>query len=277
MTQLKKLAAACSAVLAMTALEAGAATGQGMPVTQINVYDGKAVEAPPAAEPAAEEKGDHTLAANIALVSNYVFRGYSQTDKGPAVQGGFDYTYNPLNLYLGTWASNVSSDGYYSASMELDVYGGWRPTFFEKLTLDLGVLGYLYPGNDSETVTGSGVNTVEYKLGASYDFGVVTPGFTVFYSPDWFTTEKDAWRYELSASVPLPMEFKLVGKYGWNRFESGSVQPDYEDWSIGVTKDVLGVTLGLAYTDTQSLNTKTDCPAPFQCDGQVIVSISKVF
>ena len=273
MTELKKLAAACSAVLAMTALQAGAATGQGMPVTQINVYDGKAVEAPPAAEPAAAEPaGDHSFTANVALVSNYVFRGQSQTDKGPAIQGGFDYTYNPLNLYLGTWASNVDSSGFDGSSMELDVYGGWRPTF-DKLTLDLGVLGYLYPGNDGNT---DGINTVEFKAGVSYDFGVVTPGFTYYYSPDWYATEESAQRFELSASVPLPMEFKLVAKYGWNQFDYDS-DNDYQDWSIGITKEVLGVTLGLAYTDTVDLDEKVYCPAPFQCDGQVIASISKAF
>jgi uncharacterized protein (TIGR02001 family) len=269
MSELKTLAVAVAAALSMAALEAGAATGQGQPVTQINVFEGKAVEAAPApaGEVAAEEKGDHSFTANVGLVSNYVFRGLSQTDKGPAIQGGFDYTYNPLNIYLGTWASNVSSDGYNGASMELDVYGGWRPTF-GGLTLDVGVLGYLYPSNE-----GGDLNTVEYKAGVSYDFGVVAPGATVYYSPDWYNTD-DAWRYELSASVPLPADFKLVAKYGWNRFDN---LKDYEDWSVGVTKEVLGVTLGLSYTDVVGLDSKTDCGPPFQCDGQVIASISKTF
>ena len=121
-----------------------------------------------------------SFSANVAIVSNYVFRGISQTDKGPAIQGGFDYTYNPLSLYVGTWGSNVSSDGYNGASMELDIYAGWRPSF-DNLTLDIGALGYLYPGND-----GGDINTVEYKAGLSYDFGMVAPGFTVFYSDDWY-------------------------------------------------------------------------------------------
>lgn len=267
MTELKKLAVACSAALAMAAFEAGAAAGQGQPVTQINVYEGTAA---PAAEPAAAataEEGDHSLSANVAIVSNYMFRGISQTDNGPAIQGGFDYTYNPLNLYLGVWGSNVDSEGYDGASMEIDVYGGWRPTFGD-LTLDLGVLGYLYPNTDN-----TDFDTVEYKAGATYDFGVVAPGITVYYSPDWFNAD-DAWRYELSASIPLPADFKLVAKYGWNDFDN---LKDYQDWTVGVTVDVVGVTLGLSYTDVVDLDRDTDCVAPFKCDGEVVFSVSKVF
>ena len=51
---------------------------------------------------------------------------------------------------------------------------------------------------------------------------------------------------------------------------------DYQDWSIGVTKDVLGVTLGLSYADSD-LDSDTECGAPFQCDGQVVFSVSKAF
>ena len=261
----KTLAAAIGAILGMSALPAAMAA-DGTPTTVINVYPegtAAAAEAPAAEAP----EGDHSFSANIGLVSNYVFRGISQTDKGPAIQGGFDYTYNPLNLYLGTWASNVSSDGYNGASMELDLYGGWRPTFFESLTIDLGVLGYLYPGND-----GGDFNTVEYKAGASYDFGMVAPGAFVYYSDDWYNTG-DSWRYELSATVPLPADFKFVAKYGWNEFDG---LKDYQDWSVGITTDVMGVTLGLTYADSD-LDSKNDCAAPFQCDGQVVASISKAF
>jgi uncharacterized protein (TIGR02001 family) len=267
----KALAAAIGAALGLSAMQAAMAA-DGSPTTVINVFP---EGAPAAAEaPAAEApEGDHSFSANVALVSNYVFRGQSQTDKGPAIQGGFDYTYNPLNIYVGTWASNVESTGFDGSSMELDLYGGWRPTF-DKLTLDLGVLGYFYPGNDG---TGNdGINTVEYKAGISYDFGFVTPGFTFYYSPDWYATDDSAQRYELSASVPLPWDMKLVAKYGWNEFGYDS-NNDYQDWSVGITKDVLGVTLGLTYTDTVSLDEKTYCVAPFQCDGQVVASISKSF
>ncbi len=54
------------------------------------------------------------FSANVALTTNYMFRGVSQTNNGPAIQGGFDYEYSPYNLYVGVWASNVdSSSGAY--------------------------------------------------------------------------------------------------------------------------------------------------------------------
>ena len=51
----------------------------------------------------------HVFSANVALTTNYMFRGVSQTNNGPAIQGGFDYQYSPYNLYVGVWASNVDS------------------------------------------------------------------------------------------------------------------------------------------------------------------------
>lgn len=40
----------------------------------------------------------HVFSANVALTTNYMFRGVSQTNNGPAIQGGFDYEYSPYNL-----------------------------------------------------------------------------------------------------------------------------------------------------------------------------------
>ena len=264
----KALAAAIGAILGMSAFPAAMAA-DGTPTTVINVFpEGTATAAAAAEAP----EGDHSFSANVALVSNYVFRGQSQTDNGPAIQGGFDYTYNPLNLYIGTWASNVESSGFDGANMELDVYGGWRPTF-DNLSFDFGALGYLYPGNDGN---GDDIDTLELKAGVSYDFGFVTPGFTFFYSPDWYQTDDSAQRYELSAAIPLPMDFKLVAKYGWNTFDYND-DNDYQDWSVALTTEVVGVTLGVAYSDTTGFDERVYCGAPFQCGSQFIASVSKSF
>jgi len=216
----KTLAAAIGAVLGLTALQAAIAA-DGSPTTVINVYPEGAPAAAEARPPRPRRATTASRPTSPSCPTTCSVASRRPT-RVPAIQGGFDYTYNPLNLYVGTWASNVSSDGYNGASMELDVYAGWRPTF-DNLTLDIGALGYLYPGND-----GGDINTVEYKAGLSYDFGVVAPGAFVYYSDDWYNTG-DAWRYELSAAVPLPWEMKLVAKYGWNEFDT---LIDYQDWSI---------------------------------------------
>ena len=46
-----------------------------------------------------------TLSANVALATDYIFRGFSQTAEGPAIQGGFDATCG--RFYAGVWASSL--------------------------------------------------------------------------------------------------------------------------------------------------------------------------
>jgi uncharacterized protein (TIGR02001 family) len=104
---------------------------------------------------------DLTVAYNVGLYSQYIFRGLTQTDRHPAIQGGIDLTHSS-GFYLGAWASNVSwlrdpygenqtdsSTSYYSKGgrMELDLYGGYRYTFSSGLGIDVGALRYQYPGS----------------------------------------------------------------------------------------------------------------------------------
>jgi len=79
-----------------------------------------------AATPALGQSSPHSWTANVGLFSNYLFRGVSQTAADPALQGGFDYAYaaGPVNIYAGTWGSNVSwledAGLYTGSSLELD-------------------------------------------------------------------------------------------------------------------------------------------------------------
>src|SRR5690606_30975216 len=95
---------------------------------------------------AAEES---PFSANVSIVSDYKFRGLSQTNAEPALQGGFDYAH-ASGLYLGTWASSISwlSDGQadVSSSLEWDFYGGYSGTSGE-FGYDFGLLYYYYPGS----------------------------------------------------------------------------------------------------------------------------------
>ena len=107
---------------------------------------------------AAEPASPHTLTGNVGLYSQYIFRGLTQTNREPALQGGFDYSHSS-GFYLGTWASNISwlRDGppaaaggpAYNAggSLEWDFFGGWKWGFAPDWTLDLGALYYWYPGD----------------------------------------------------------------------------------------------------------------------------------
>jgi uncharacterized protein (TIGR02001 family) len=107
----------------------------------------------PAAAPAAAPTPPYTLTANAGLFSEYRFRGISQTFKRPALQGGFDFAHES-GIYLGTWASNVSSNTYPNGNLEWDFYGGYKFEPTKGLGIDLGGIYYYYPG--SHTLPGAG-------------------------------------------------------------------------------------------------------------------------
>ncbi len=93
----------------------------------------------------------HTLTGNVGLYSQYIFRGLTQTNKEPALQGGFDYSHSS-GFYVGTWMSNISwlrDFGTYTsgASLEMDFYGGFKGTITGDLGYDVGILQYYYPGD----------------------------------------------------------------------------------------------------------------------------------
>lgn len=252
----------------------------------------------------AADESPHSLKANVALTSNYLFRGISQTNNGPAVQGGFDYTYVPWSLYVGAWGSNVDSSsgvgtyvvnnngdlvvtgpdtpnaefllleapGYDGASMELDIKAGWAPTF-GKLGIDLGYIRYQYPMTKTDAN-----NTNEYHLGLSYDIlGYVTPKFVANYSDNFYGLGV-AWYYDLTVAVPLPYAFSLSAHYGWTRYNNSVNHGggySYDDYSVSLSREVYnGVVLAVSWVDRNNTDL---CAPPFQCGSTGVVTLSKSF
>jgi uncharacterized protein (TIGR02001 family) len=102
--------------------------------------------------PAQGGKGglDFTISGSAGLVSDYRFRGVSQTDKHMAVQAGLTVMHKS-GLYASTWASNLAGWGQFGgANMELDLVGGFTKTF-KKVTVDAGLTWYMYPGGSNTT------------------------------------------------------------------------------------------------------------------------------
>jgi len=80
---------------------------------------------------AAQTPASSPVTGNVALVSEYRFRGIDQTFGKPAFQGGFDYNH-ASGVYLGNWNSNVNPGaGFGGANLEMDFYGGWKKAFGE--------------------------------------------------------------------------------------------------------------------------------------------------
>ncbi len=143
------------------------------------------------------------VSANLAITSNYVWRGMTQSSNSPAVQGGIDLGYN--GFYLGTWGSNVEFDNGTDNSLEADFYAGYK-TELAGIAFDIGYIYYAYP-NDSDAS-----NFDELYLGLGYDFGMFGVNGKYSYAIDSNIDTTDYW--EVGADLELPMEFTLAASYG---------------------------------------------------------------
>ena len=129
-----------------------------------------------------------TFTGNVAVTSDYVFRGISQSNSDMALQGGFDVT-TSAGFYVGTWLSSIDFNDPSDANLEVDIYGGYTGAIGKTgLTYNVGVYGYLYP----DVRDSSDFNFVEVYAGLSYAFGNFTLGGQVNYSNDFFAWPEPA-------------------------------------------------------------------------------------
>lgn len=195
------------------------------------------------------------FSGNIALTSDYVFRGYSQTMEDPAIQGGFDYTDD--FFYSGVWASNV--DFGIPGSIEVDVYAGVTPTL-GPVELDFGVTGFLYP--DSTNAFGE-FDFWELKAaGAITPVEALTLGAEANFSPDFTTNGGQSWYVEANAAYALTSMFSLSGAYGNQSVETANYYAgstdNYNAWQLGGTFEAYGFSFDLRYHDTDLATAVTE-------------------
>lgn len=232
----------------------------------------------------AAEESPHSLSANVALTSNYIFRGISQTGGDAAVQGGFDYAHSS-GFYVGTWASNVGwiedFQGYASGNVEIDVYAGFGNSIGD-FTYDVGAIQYMYPGKRAGAVD---ADTTE--LYASLGWKWFTAKYSYYISDEVFGfANADGSDYlDISASVPIGETGLTVGAHwGTFNFENNGAQ-DYDDWKVSLEYDMgklssitSGVTVGVAYTDTDADRAVwTDANGEFLGKDTTTVWVSKSF
>ena len=153
-----------------------------------------AIAALVAGSASATEFAGGTISYNVAATSDYVFRGFTQTDGDPAIQGGIDYSHGLF--YAGGWASNVDFADY-----ELDLYAGIKPVY-KDFTFDLGAVYYNY--NDDS------LDSTEVKAAVSHPFYKGTIGAAYFYNVDFDDTEY----YEINGSYPLTSKLSVSGALG---------------------------------------------------------------
>ena len=225
--------------------------------------------AAPAAEPAAAAAPaatpDWTITGNMALSSDYRTRGVSQTDKGPALSGGFDIAHSS-GFYIGNWNSNIDGGYYDGANLEMDIWAGFRGTVGD-VGYDIGAFYYYYPGSGGGgTGTGTpGIDNKEIYVGASYG-----PVSARVYIPigDFFSAEKlypgtgsadGSYYVDVSGSQSVGDGFALIAHVGYQKLKgaakitetNGSVANDYWDWKLGGSYTFsTGHVVSLVYIDT---------------------------
>jgi len=197
------------------------------------------------------------FSANVGFVSDYRFRGFSQTDKEPSIQGGFDWSHDS-GVYLGVWGSNVEFN---DAHIETDFYGGFANEI-GGLSYDVGLLYYAYPGSSDRF----NFNFIEGYLNLGHDFEVASVSAGAAYSPDFFGGTGDALYTNAGLSVPLPGDFALDAGVGYQMVEQGS---PVVDWSVGLSKSYLGFDFSVAYIDTDQ--------TAVGAEATVIFAISRAF
>ena len=231
---------------------------------------------------AATTASPHTFTYNVGLYSQYIFRGLTQTNKDPAVQGGADYTHSS-GFYAGAWASNISwlkdSNAYNSSSLELDLYGGYANTISDTgVGYNIGLLQYVYPGDvvpgnkKAETTEVSG--SLSYKWLAAKLSVVASDGAFGLRNAD------GSWYAELNGNFPM-LDSGITANLHLGRQEfsgQGSNAFDYTDWKIGATKSWSnGVNLGAYYTDTTAKNASYTFLAKNIGDSAFTVFVQKTF
>ncbi|MFC4818846.1 TorF family putative porin [Dokdonella ginsengisoli] len=195
------------------------------------------------------------LSGNLGIVSDYLFRGLSQTGQEPALQGGVEYG-SASSWYVGAWGSNVSWLSDYSKlgedvsnSVELDLYAGWRIPLDADWKLDLGVYGYYYSGDYPHGFTRP--HTVEGYVGVGWSFLSLkySHAFTNLFG---FADSKHSDYLDLSANWEFSPGWVINAHVGHQRVEHSGAA-NYTDWKLGVTRNFAnGIAVALAYCDTNA-------------------------
>jgi len=236
--------------LAVSALVLSSATLTAF--AQSNVEAPAATEAP--APTAAPPVSPHTFTANVALVSDYRYRGLTQTNRRPAIQGGFDYSHES-GFYIGNWNSTISwisdADKSVSAPVEMDFYGGFKNTFKAsdlEFNYDVGVLEYFYPGGYStprpyttEIYGGIGYGPVflKYSQALTNLFGIASSQYSSY--------------IDVAVNYPLNVwDLTLNAHIGYQNVQHISAA-SYLDWKLGLTKNLgKGFAVAVAYIGTNA-------------------------
>jgi uncharacterized protein (TIGR02001 family) len=211
------------------------------------------------------------ISGNVALTTDYRFRGISQSDESPAIQGGFDIAWD-TGIYVGTWASSVDFDTNavgFDGSLELDYYAGWASDLDDNVGVDVGYMYYSYPGDN-----GPDGDYQELYLKVNLWGGSVG----AVYSDDYYGDTGEFYYLSGAYSFALGEMFSLDLHAGYGDVEKdggffSSDTDSYFDYSAGISASWLALDWSVAYIGTDL--DKDDVFGTDWAEDTVVFTISK--
>jgi uncharacterized protein (TIGR02001 family) len=212
------------------------------------------------------------ITGTVTAVSDYDFRGYTQTGTDPALQGSIDWA-SDNGFYAGAWASSSLDFGptppASDADFELDIYAGFNfGGGDDKPGYSLNAVWYTYPGAND-------FNFPEISAGITYKmvYG------KLWYSWDFANSDTDAWYLDGGLNFSLPQDYGLqihAGYSGGDYWKNVVGDGEYFDWSIGVTKSFGHFATALKYIDTSGAVYDHSSDV-FTAKGKILLSVSTTF
>ncbi|MEK7347144.1 MAG: TorF family putative porin [Pseudomonadota bacterium] len=196
---------------------------------------------------------ESSLSFNVGAVSDYRYRGISQSRLKPALQGGVDYA-DKSGFYVGAWGSTIKwikdTPGVTAGSTEVDLYGGYKGAVGD-VAYDVGFLRYQYSGNNYANY---GVNANTNEVYGAATFGVVTAKYSHAISNLFGNIDsKNSYYLDLSAAFDLGNGFSLTPHVGYQKIKNVTDDAgSYTDYSLTLTKDLgngLSATAAVVGTD----------------------------
>lgn len=207
------------------------------------------------------------ISGTVEAVSDYNWRGVTQTSQDPALQGSIDYAHES-GFYVGAWGSNVDFGDCCDEEVEVDVYLGFSGG--EALTWDVGLNYYWYPGADD-------LDFPEIYAGLGYEWFSAK----LWYSNDFANYDESAIYLEANGEWELPANFGLNAHVGYSDGDgvlAAYGQDNYFDWAVGVSYTIGNFDLGLKYADGSDLETLDGTPDDISSsEGVAIFSVSTSF
>jgi uncharacterized protein (TIGR02001 family) len=210
------------------------------------------------------------VTGSATLVSDYRFRGFTQSSENAAVQGSINLNHES-GFYVGTWASSIS----FAGSSEIDLYAGYTTEVASGVTVDVGLLYYLYPkhgGVDTDffepyvNVSGA-LGPLNWKMGVNYAWSQSALG------------DNSAIYFHSEPSVAIPgTPITLNGHVGYAVSDGfpGGLGADHHVWdfSVGASAAWRNLTLGVNYVNTDEKRSNAEIAGS---DGAIVFSLGASF